>query len=364
MKKLMAGAFAASLSGVVLAQSTVTIYGLVDMSVSRINKGQSNLTFLPVALIGQSGTTTLRPATSSRLGFRGTEDLGGGLRANFLLENRFSPDNGDMEPGRGPGFFNAATWVGLSGGFGEVRLGRQYVPAFYVGLASDPWSYDYNVAGGAGFTRGGNPITTALNAVTYTSPKFGGFTTHLLYGLGEGASSALNAPAGRVGANFGANVQYADGPLWAGLGYNDARQKDTAVVNRYWNFGVAYDFGFIRPIASVSQGKNNLPSNAASKAYLVGATMPLGGGRLKAVVGRYDPAIGINPNVANSIAPPPGVLAGSLPTYTAGQSTLKVGLGYEYFLSKRSSVHADIGSAKTQAFTRTTGVEVGVKHVF
>ena len=62
-------------------------------------------------------------------------------------------------------FWNGPTWVGLSGGFGEVRLGRQFVPAAQIGSSSDPWAYDYNVGGSSGFTRGGNAPTMAKRAV-------------------------------------------------------------------------------------------------------------------------------------------------------------------------------------------------------
>jgi predicted porin len=101
-------------------------------------------------------------------------------------------------------------------------------------------------------------------------------------------------------------------------------------------------------------GNNNVAGNPDTRTWLIGATAPLGLGRIRAVVARYDAAVGQNFNAANP----------SLPQLTGGQDTTKFGLGYQYFLSKRTSVHADAGTAKTEGVTRTTGVEAGVKHIF
>jgi predicted porin len=350
----MLGSFAGAASA---QSSSVTVYGLIDQGVSRMDGGQSTLTFTQAAIIGRPSVWTVRSATSSRLGFRGSEEIGGGMKANFQIEHRFTPDSGGIEPRDGAvtsTFWNAQSWVGLSGGFGEVRLGRQFVPAFHIGLNSDPWAYDYNVAGASSFTRGGNGVTMSYNGVVYRTPNLGGFSAEVMIAAGEGGAAVVNAPANRVGRNQGANVQYSAGPLWAGMGYNNSRQEGTPVRNRYWNLGVSYDFGFVRPIASYSVGNNNVSGNPETRTYLIGATAPIGQGRIKAVAARYDAAVGQNFNAANAF----------LPQLTAGQNTTKFGLGYEYFLSKRTSAHADVGTAKTEGVTRTTGFEVGIKHIF
>jgi predicted porin len=356
MKKLIL-AMLGSLAGAALAQSSsVTLYGIIDQGVSRMDNGQSTLSFSPVGLIGRPSSWTTRSATSSRVGVRGSEDLGGGLKANFQIEHRFTPDTGAVEPRDGAlaAFWNAQSWVGLSGGLGEVRLGRQFVPAFQIGIRSDPWAYDYNVGGASNFTRGGNGVTMSYNAVVYRTPDLAGFTAEVMVAAGEGGAAVVNAPASRVGRNEGANVQYAAGPLWAGVGYNNSRQEGTPIKNRYWNLGIAYDFGFVRPIVSYSVGNNNVDGNPETRTYFVGATAPLGQGRLRAVAARYDAAVGQNFNASNPF----------LPQLTGGQNTTKFGLGYEYFLSKRTSAHADVGTAKTEGVSRTTGVEAGIKHIF
>jgi len=347
-----------SLTSTAFAQSSsVSVYGIIDVGVSRMDGGQSTLTFSPIALIGRPSSWTERSATSSRLGFRGSEDLGGGLKANFQIEHRFTPDSGGVEPRDGAlttVFWNAQSWVGLSGAFGEVRLGRQFVPAFHIGIGSDPWAYDYNVGGASNFTRGGNGVTMAYNAVVYRTPRLAGFTAEIMVAAGEGGAAAVNAPAGRIGRDEGANVQYSAGPLWVGLGYNNARQEGTPTKNRFANLGIAYDFGFVRPIVSYAVGNNNVAGNPDTRTYFIGATAPLGQGRLRTILGRYDAAVGQNFNAANP----------SLPQLTGGQNTTKFGLGYEYFLSKRTSVHADVGTAKTEEVSRTNGLEAGLKHTF
>jgi predicted porin len=131
-------------------------------------------------------------------------------------------------------------------------------------------------------------------------------------------------------------------------------QKNTPIENRYANLGVAYDFGFVRPIVSYSAGNNNVAGNPTTRTYFIGATVPLGAGQLKTVAARYDAAVGQNFNSANS----------ALPQLTGGQNTTKFGLGYEYFLSKRTSAHLDLGTAKTDGVSRTSGVEAGMKHSF
>ena len=347
-----------SCASAALAQSSsANIYGVIDQGASRMNGGQSTLTFTQVALIGRPNSWTVRSATSSRLGIRASEDMGGGLKANFQIEHRFTPDTGGIEPRDGAlttVFWNAHSWVGLSGGFGELRLGRQFVPAFYIGINSDPWAYDYNVAGASSFTRGGNGVTMSNNAVVYRTPNVAGFSAEIMVAAGEGGAAVVNPPAGRVGRNEGANAQYSAGPLWAGLGYNNSRQEGTPIKNRYWNMGIAYDFGFVRPRLAYAVGNNNVAGNPRTRTCLIGATAPIGLGRVKAVAARYDAAVGQNFNAANP----------SLPQLTGGQNTTKLGLGYEYLLSKRTSAHADVGTARTEGVSRTTGVEAGIKHVF
>lgn len=327
-KSLIALAVLGSLAGAASAQSSVTIYGIIDLGVSKINNGTTQLNLSPVVL-GARDVWSVRSSTSSRLGFRGTEDLGGGMKANFLIEHRLAPDQGTAENGT-VGMWHGSSWVSLSGNFGEVRLGRQYTQAFFTALAADPWGYDYNVAGAASWTRGasgGTEYTRRDNMITYLTPNMSGFTAQVGVAAGEGAAAG-------VGRNVGFNVAYAQGPLQLGFGYNDS---DNAVNTRFWVAQAAYNFGVIRPIVSYSTSK---VGSVDTKAYTIGATAPMGAnGQLKLVYA------GKNPDGSNN-------------------DTSKYGIGYQYNLSKRTSLHVDLGSAKTDNLTRATGYEAGIKHMF
>lgn len=375
MKKSLISLAALGLSaGAVNAQSSVTIYGIVDVAASKANSGQSNLSYYSDWQVGRPNQWTLHSASSSRLGFRGSEDLGDGLRANFLLEMRFQPDSGTIEPRDGVtfsggtrsyngGFFNAQSYVGLSGNFGEVRLGRNATPHFNIGLITDPWGYEYNVASFGGFTRGGNMVAATNNSVNYLSPSVGGFSLQLGFGAGEGAASGTGQtpPNGR---NLGFALQYNAGPLWMALAHNDSKRSD-AIQNRSSIFGVIYNFGVAKAIFNYSVGKNNVAGNPSTKTLLLGAHIPLGSGFIRTAVGRYDPAVGFNTNGIT-----PGATAATTPNpyaaypVTKGQNSTKFGIGYVYQLSKRTSVSADIGTSKTETYTRSTGVQTALKHVF
>lgn len=362
-KRAAALAVLGVLGGAVQAQSTVTVFGIVDMVVSKMNNGQSNLSFLNDWQIGRRDVWTLRSTGSSRLGFRGSEDLGDGMKASFFMDHRFQPDTGSIEPRDGftgttpkPGFWNGQSYVGLSSPkLGELRLGRQLVPAFFVGVAVDPFGYDFSVAGGGAFTRGGSAVSTSYNAISYLSPNVGGFSAHLMYAAGEGGAAAVGAPG--VGNNIGVNLQYGSGPLWLGLAYNDAKRTDAPLKNRQTVFGATYDFGVVRAIAGCASAQNNVAGNPSTRTLLLGAIAPVGAGRIKALVARYDAAVGQNPN--GSPFSPYNAFG-----YTNGADTTKLGIGYEHFLSKRTSLHAEVGTARTPGFSRSTGVEAGVRHVF
>jgi predicted porin len=111
-KALLALAVLAAFAGTASAQTNVTMYGVLDMALQHENDGVNSTTALDSGI--QSG---------SRLGFKGTEDLGGGLKANFDLEAGVNADTGTSS--QGGILFGRQAWVGLSGGFGSLRLGRQ-----------------------------------------------------------------------------------------------------------------------------------------------------------------------------------------------------------------------------------------------
>lgn len=240
------------------AQSNVTIYGVVDVGIAREDNG---------AAAGNAWRMDSGIQSGSRIGFRGTEDLGGGLRANFVLENGFSTDTGAL--GQGGRLFGREATVGLSGGFGAVKLGRQFNPIFKVIDNFEP--FGTGLAGDAArfFSTYG---IRADNAIDYTTPTFGGFSGELQYALGEVAGNSTGS------RQIGATLGYAQGPLAAALSFhrqNNATGTDDAKTTL---LAATYDFGFVKAHAmfAINKGVGTLDTHDA----LLGVTVPLGAGKL------------------------------------------------------------------------------------
>jgi len=178
----LALACAASMPALACAQSA-TLYGVVDSGVEYVNHvGAANNSV--VRMNSLSGTVP------SRWGLRGSEDLAGGTKANFALESGFAPDSGASN--QGGRLFGRQAWVGLSGGWGQVSLGRQYTMLFWAMLDADilgPNSF------GSGSLDSYIPNARADNAIAYKG-KFGGLTVGATYSLGRDAVNAGPSPAG------------------------------------------------------------------------------------------------------------------------------------------------------------------------
>ena len=227
MKKLtlVAGAVLALVSTTsALAQSSVTLYGIVDAAVSYTTK--------------QTGGSVTRidagQLATSRWGMRGSEDLGGGLKANFALESTISNDTGAGGSAFGtpaqPSLFDRAAVVGVSGGFGAVTLGRQNILAVDAVGAVDPIGFSQpGINPNVAFSALNHPLVTAYgtnggqtalrqnNSIRYALPTMSGFSGAAMYGFGEQAgNSSANTYVGLVGS-FNA------GPITASLGYNQLK---------------------------------------------------------------------------------------------------------------------------------------------
>lgn len=311
MKKTLIALAAVAATGVAFAQSSVTIYGKVEAGLQKMNGDSLKMTNIH----------------GSRLGFRGAEDLGGGLQAKFQIEHRFSPDTG-MDATYSPGgtnpttgvvtpasstFWNGMSTVGLAGSFGEIRLGRYY-SANFLGANNkpDPFGGD-----GAGALRGIGMQTTHVRTanIIHYSGSFSGVNVAVSTGLKEGAAKAHNSFA----------VGYANGPLDVGVGADKDAGSD--VTNAY----ATYDLG----VAKLAFGLGNKKTAAGVKTegLLFGATIPAGPG--KVLVG----------------------VAQAKNKTTDTTTNQKVGLGYYYPLSKRTALEFTYGrdsKAKT-----ATGKNVG-----
>lgn len=206
----------------VFAQSTVSVYGIVDVGVAYKNAGAGTVTSLDSGL-----------NSTSRFGFKGSEDLGGGLKANFNFEAGIKSDTGANDAA----LFARGAWVGLSStDLGSLNLGRHKSLTYIYGAAIDPFMD--GLLGKTDLIFKINQVRD--NSITYTSNKFGGgFTFAAQYGFGEKAG---NASANRV-SSFA--FAYADGPLMANIVFDQAKDVNgnTAVGGERTLAGLAYDLG-------------------------------------------------------------------------------------------------------------------------
>jgi len=348
MKKSLIALAVLAASGSAMAQSSVTLFGIVDAAVTRVSgNGAGNR-------IGLSSGGN----SASRLGFRGTEDLGGGLAASFWLEGALNVDTGNAA-----GFnFQRRSTVSLSGNFGEVRLGRDYAPTFWNSTNFDPFG-TRGVGQALNYDNFGFGTVRNNNSVGYFLPSnLGGFYGQAQYAFGEASSTAVNDKAGNY---LGARVGYANGPLNVAAALGQWKQVIGATTTvagndfRMANLGASYDFGVVKPMIFIGQEnvKNGAFGNSKANSYLLGATAPLGAGELRASVARFD-------------------------LKDSGNDFDKFAIGYGYNLSKRTQVYTTVAYLKNKGNSvrsisadglaatgttpggKSTGLDIGVRHSF
>lgn len=328
MKRFAALAVLAAAAAQANAQSSVTIYGLIDLGLVKGNGGTAFNDFGN----GTSRAWTMQQRSSSRLGFKGNEDLGGGLSAQFQIEHRFSPDTGNIT---NPTFFHGRSYVQLSTrDMGQIYAGREYSPAYWPAYFTDPAGWDG--VGTLGRVQYANFSSTAgirtNNTVGYRSPNLAGFTSNAAVSLGEGA-------AGRDSA---INLQYRAGPLYVGAAYEKITGGPVAASagNSLANIGASYNFGFVTPMVYFAHGKTagNTKSNNSAN---IAATVPVGsvGSEAYIAYGRLNPE-------------------GNDNTIT------KLGVGYKLRLSKRTNLYADVGRGRETGKTNNTATDFGIRHDF
>lgn len=335
-KALIALAVLGLTGGAAVAQSSVTLFGVIDANM-RYTKSSG-------ASLKQLSTDGL---SSSRLGVRGTEDLGGGLKAGFWLESRVNADNGTVD---GTRFWGRRASVSLMGEFGEVRLGRGKTSTRLHIDDFDPYSTTglgdvekvYSVLGSSSDT-----LNRSDNMVQYFLPStLGGFYGSVDVAAGEG-TVGKKMMGGRLG--------YKQGPINAAVAY----QSTTGAGNnkfKQMSIGGSYDFGFVKPSLNYSQ---NEFGNREQKLLTFGLTAPLGQGQILA---SYTDA------KANGAAE---LLSG------VGDAKL-FAVSYVYNVSKRTALYttyaeiennglgrfAVAGSPTVAAGRNSSGFDVGVRHSF
>src|SRR5437773_2822721 len=237
-KSYLVGAVLAAVGGVASAQSSVTVFGFIEAQVGRQTQNAPG--------------TKLFDMGGSLLGFKGDEDLGGGLKASFYLEHRLNPDDGTV--GGGATFWKGGSWVGLSHDkAGSVKLGRWWSQAFLKSqYASDPFGMGtlgegtYGTVGcGPAFRGGCLGAFWVNNSVSYEN-SIGGVS------FGAQYSVESVAPGGKHPANVG--VSYADGPLYLGAGYEVS--NDGSADERWGSLAATWDFGVVKLYGGYGSGQD------------------------------------------------------------------------------------------------------------
>lgn len=339
---------AAAAPAMALAQTAtgVTLYGVVDMSVSH----QSRLLQAGVRVPGSVTTLDSGGNTGSRWGVRGREDLGGGMAALFVLEQGVQADTGVL--GQGGRAFGRQSYVGLDSGFGRLTLGRQYTPHFEV--LSFTEAFGNNMVGNSGNVEQANPRVD--NSILYISPKFGGLRAQALVALREGGPGLHHNNVA---------VDYTWGSLWVAASHAQAKADIKGTMSI---IGGTYDFKAVKVFGHFLRTKNIKPTSdaatpaasaaptllagAEANSWHLGATVPVPTGRFIVSYIALDDKRAVN------------------------RDTKMFALGYEHFLSKRTSLYAAAARIKNQnggAMTVNTpsypsraeqSMQLGVTHRF
>ncbi|RYF81039.1 MAG: porin [Comamonadaceae bacterium] len=319
------------------AQSSVTLFGTVDLGVSHVRGETGSRTGL-----SHSG------ANISRFGFRGVEDLGGGLSASFWLEAGFAPDTGDINAG-----FNRRATVSVQGRWGELRLGRDDSATFLNTLIFDPFLTN-GVGGTNAFVMNGAPTIQISNAVSYfLPPNLGGFYGQVQHAFSE----RLNTDPTVAGEYNGARFGYRQGAFHASGSVAKLQGLTQSQDQRFRNVGLSYDFGVAQPMLLWASHKRG---DLEVRGLQLGVKVPVGAGEIRASVARYD-------------------------TRGTDADWNKVSLGYGHNLSRRTQVYGTISRVNNSAGAqrvigvqglaavaepanvlggKSSGYEVGVRHFF
>ena len=354
MKKSLIALAVMAFAGAASAQSSVTLFGILDTAITHGSASDGGNSWTGMTSSGYN---------SSRLGFRGTEDLGGGMSASFWLEGQLDTDDGTgRAAGNGLDFQRRST-VSLAGNWGEVRLGRDYTPSFWNYTVFDPFGTNgvgTNVmltgvgvlAGpsGAG-VAGASTIVRASNQASYFLPKnLGGFYGQIGYWFGE------TDPAS-TGDGYGLRLGYGAGPFNVALSY--ATTKDDANGDfSTWNLGGSWDFGMAKVMAQYGRDTADGVAGGGDidgRGWLIGGLVPVGAGEIRAAYSDYRiDAVG-----------------GDL-------RARKLALGYVHNLSKRTALYATVARVRNDngmAITLggatagvgdfdSTGYDIGIRHSF
>ncbi|PRC92881.1 porin [Solimicrobium silvestre] len=229
------------------AQSNITVFGAIDTALrysTNQNGDGGNL-----AEVGSGA------ANVNRFGVSGEEDLGAGLKANFMLDAGFNSATG--ESGDGGKLFSRQAWVGLSGTYGAVTAGRQFSPVYNAQWAIEPFGWANLTESGFIYDNYAGDIHWD-NSLMY-SGTYGDFTGVLMVGMGEKAGDS------KAWRNVGGSLAYASGLFTAIAAYQEVRNTDAVIANKVWNVGGSYNikpvqlfFGYLNYRSDLALQKNHV----------------------------------------------------------------------------------------------------------
>ncbi len=358
---VLAGALGTAASAALAQQAPVTLYGLVDANVQSIRTSGAGYT---AAERGTKTAVDSNGMTTSHWGMRGTEDLGGGLRAVFALEGFFRPDTGEAGRfGSTDLLFKRNAYVGLEGGFGRVTAGRHTTQYFVSTVITNPFgdSFGYSpmilhtFGTSLGTGLGINDARTSFirndsgwsNAVAYTSPNLGGLTAAAMYSTASGSNDQEDPVHTSRGKAYSGQLVYRSGPLVATAVYQDININGIDQKQKAWLLGGAYDLQIVRLFAQLQDIRSTLTAGKdRDSSWQLGATVPFGSHSLRASYARTktDDESG-----------------------TAADKTRKTwAVGYGYDFSRRTDVYANYLSDELDAAAgkKRTVFGVGLRHRF
>jgi predicted porin len=323
------------------AQSAVSLYGVVDLGLRSVKNGGAS-----VRSLSSNGNNT------SRLGVKGVEDLGDGLKAGFQLESGLSPDTGTQSDSTR--IWNRRSTVSLIGGFGELRLGRDYAVTYLGYEDYDVWS-DIGLSSVAKFDSSLGTVrdtgVRADNQIAYFTPGLGGFYGRLAFAPGEGVAGKRYI-AGRTG--------YAVGPVDASVSYGETTVVPVGGDDKFKTFdlGASYDFGPAKVSGYITRSKS---AGLKVANYYLGGQVPWGRGLVRVSY--------VNSNLS-------GITAAGLDT--GANDAHQIAMGYLYNLSGRTALYSNLVRVTNKgasavavdknpalvAGKTSSGFDVGVRHSF
>ena len=369
MKKTLI-ALAAFAATSAFAQSSVTLYGVADIGYRTAKWTDNN------ASRGKASGVADGAMAGNRFGFRGTEDLGGGLKADFVIEqglslvasnltnerqgsSSFPVALGTADSGRSAGV-NRQSFLGLTGGFGNIRAGYQYTTLYEISTLSGFNAGSEGMHGAdlmhvvfGGAAWGG----TRANGITYTTPTMGGLSLTLQKGAGvdQEVFATTGAAAGYKADRSSFRASYANGPLklmYGNSAYKTASSPSGSMTfgastkASLDQFGASYNFGAFSVVGTYADGDDGAATPTATEAQQIGVVIPVGAFTFRAATG-------------NGTVTKAGVKAADVKQNQ---------IGVNYSLSKRTTAYMYSGTTKdagaATAVDKKTSTIFGVLHTF